>query len=72
MPCPSCGSSNVAEFTAETIIHFTGLKNLEKPGVWVFPQLSICLDCGCSRFAVPESELALLAKGIQARGASNR
>jgi hypothetical protein len=72
MSCPSCGSSNVAEFTAETIIHFAGPKNLDKPGVWIFPQLSICLDCGSSRFTVAESELALLAEGTQAGRASNR
>jgi hypothetical protein len=45
------------------IIHFSGLKNLDKPGVWVFPKLFVCLDCGFSEFTVPEPELALLASG---------
>jgi len=71
MPCPSCGSSDVAKFTAEMIIHFAGPKNLDKPGVWIFPQLAICLDCGSSRFTVPESELALLAEGTQPGRTSN-
>jgi hypothetical protein len=69
MSCPACRSSNVAEFTAETIIHFAASKNLDKPGVWLFPQLSICLDCGSSRFTVAESELALLTEGAEAKGA---
>ena len=61
MPCPSCGSANDVKFAAEAIIHFRGLENLDKPGVWVFPTLSVCLHCGFSRFTVRESELALLA-----------
>lgn len=66
MPCPSCGSKKQAEFSAEMLIHFAGLKNLDKPGVWVFPSLSVCLDCGCSDFAVPKPELESLAKGVVA------
>jgi hypothetical protein len=64
MPCVLCGSGNQAEFPAEMIIHFAGLKDLHKPGVWVFPKLLVCLDCGSSRFSVPEEELALLASGV--------
>ena len=46
MSCLSCGSKKQAEFPAEMLIHFRGLKNLDKPGVWVFPKLLVCLDCG--------------------------
>ena len=38
MYCPSCRSSNQAEFTTEMMIHFSGLKNIDKPGVLVFPR----------------------------------
>jgi len=63
MSCLLCGSGNQAELTAEMVIHFSGLKNLDKPGVWVFPKkLLVCLDCGCSHFIVPKTELASLAK----------
>jgi hypothetical protein len=44
-------------------IHFPGLKNIDKPVVWVFPELVVCLDCGIAEFAVPEAELRVLAKG---------
>jgi hypothetical protein len=44
-------------------IHFPGLKNIDKPIVWVFPELVVCLDCGNAEFAVPEAELRQLAKG---------
>jgi hypothetical protein len=61
MLCPSCSSSNQAEFPTEMLVHFGGLKNLDKPGVWVFPTLTICMDCGLMQSIVPASELALLA-----------
>jgi hypothetical protein len=38
MSCPFCGSGNQAKFTAELLIHFSGLKNLDKPAVSVFPE----------------------------------
>jgi hypothetical protein len=62
MSCLSCTSGNQAEFGGEILFHFSGLKNLDKTSVWVFPKVSVCLDCGFSRFMTPESELALLAK----------
>jgi hypothetical protein len=61
MHCALCESSNQAEFTTEMIIHFSGLKNIDKPGVLVFPKVLVCLDCGSSRFTIPGTDLALLA-----------
>lgn len=72
MYCPSCRSSNQAEFTTEMMIHFSGLKNIDKPGVLVFPKVSVCLDCGSSRFATPKTKLALLARGTPTSAASTR
>ena len=60
MPCKSCGSVNQKKFSAEMQIHFPGLKDIDKPVVWVFPDV---LDCGTAEFAVPEEELRQLAKG---------
>jgi hypothetical protein len=69
MRCKPCGSLNQSKFTAEIGIHFPGLKNIDKPVVWVFPELVVCLDCGIAEFAVPEAELGLLAKGDAAASA---
>jgi len=44
-------------------IHFPELKNIDKPVVWVFLEIVVCLDCGTAEFAVPEAELRELAKG---------
>lgn len=63
MACKSCGSDNQSKFTAEIAIHSPGLKGLNKPIVWVFPELLLCIDCGNAKFTIPETELRLLAKG---------
>ena len=63
MPCKSCASVNQSKFTGEISIHFPEPKNIDKPVVWVFPELIVCLDCGTAEFIVPEAELRQLAKG---------
>ena len=65
MSCQLCGSGNETELAAEMIIHFSGLRNLDKPGVWVFSKLLVCLDCGCSHFTVPERELVSIAHTLE-------
>jgi hypothetical protein len=64
MSCRACASGNQSEFPSEIIIHLPGLKNVDNPGVWVFPKLLVCLDCGFARFTVQRAELALLADGL--------
>jgi hypothetical protein len=62
MSCLSCRSARMAELTAEMIVHFSGLENLDKAGVWVFPKLTVCLECGFSQFTISETELESIAK----------
>ena len=66
--CKMCASVNQKKFSAEMGIHFPELKNIDKPVVWVFPKVVVCLDCGTAEFAVPEEELRQLAKGDAAAG----
>jgi len=47
------------------VIHFSGLKNLDKPGVWVFEKLLVCLNCGGSKFTVPAKELASIQVEVE-------
>jgi hypothetical protein len=65
MPCAVCTSVNEAEFTTEMLIHFRGIGNIDNPGVLAFPKVSICLDCGSSRFNTPDDDLRLLKNGTQ-------
>ena len=60
MSCRSCRSASLKMFSAEMGIHFPGLTNLDRPVVWVFPSLLVCLDCGFSEFLVPEEQRANL------------
>jgi hypothetical protein len=39
--CLSQDQKEFKEFNGELAIHFTGLKGLEKPIVWVFPKLLV-------------------------------
>jgi hypothetical protein len=78
MSCKSCPSDNGRTFNGEIAIHFPGLQGLDKPIVWVFPELTVCLKCGLSEFVVPERELQLLVEGVsckneqQSQGAASR
>jgi hypothetical protein len=61
MSCPLCVSDNQVEFSAEIVVHSSGLKNIDCPAVYVFPKLLVCVSCGFSQFTVPKAELAVLA-----------
>jgi hypothetical protein len=68
--CLSCASENQVELPSEMFLHFPGLTNLDKPSVWIFPKVLVCFECGFSQFITPKAELALLARGAGAKGAS--
>ena len=56
MPCKACHSVNQSPFGGEIGVHFLGLRNIDKPTVWVFPQLLVCMDCGFTEFKIPQAE----------------
>jgi hypothetical protein len=47
-------------------IHFPGGGGLDKPAVWVFPKLQVCLGCGLTRLTIPVTELHRLENDIAA------
>lgn len=69
MTCKGCHSDRLSLFNSETAIHFSGLEGLDKPIVWVFPKLVVCLHCGFTEFTVPERELQVLQQGSPVDGA---
>ena len=70
MRCRQCLSESNQKFSAEVAIHFPGLAGLNKPLVWVFPDIVVCLKCGSAIFDVPKSELAVLSTGRTVDGAA--
>jgi hypothetical protein len=69
MICKGCHSEKQSVFNGEIAIHFPALEGLDKPIVWVFPKLMVCLHCGFTEFAVPERELQVLKQGSPVEGA---
>jgi hypothetical protein len=69
MGCQKCSSENQSAFSGEIGIHFPGIEGLQKPLVFVYSEVSVCLDCGYADFNVPESELKVLATGVPVDGA---
>ena len=60
MVCKSCRFEYQRNFNAEIDIHFPGLEGLEKPILWVFPKLVVCMNCVFTEFEIPETELRQL------------
>jgi len=72
MGCKQC-ASEVKDFNGELAIHFPGLEGLDKPIVWVFPKLRVCLGCGFAEFVVPDEQLEQLRSAVgptQSRGSA--
>ena len=63
MSCKSCQSEHQRNLKGEIAIDFPGLKGLKMPIVWVFPKLTVCLECGFAEFEIPERELRVLNEG---------
>ena len=62
MKCKGCHSDSQRVFNGEIAIHFRDLEGVDKPIVWVFPQVVVCLHCGFTEFTVPETELQVLSQ----------
>ena len=69
MTCKRCHSEKQSVYNGEVAIHFRGLEGLEKPIVWNFPKLLVCLHCGFTEFTVPKRELQVLEQGAPVEGA---
>jgi len=42
--------------------HFPGWEGLDKPSVLVFPDVTVCLNCGFAKFDISEADLGRLAE----------
>jgi len=67
MSCTRCLSLHQTELNTEINLHFRGLPNLGEPGIFVFPKVLVCLDCGLSEFVIEKRELAQITEKSIAR-----
>lgn len=72
MSCALCMSGHQGDFAAEVHVHLPRLADADKPGVFVFPKVLVCLNCGFSAFTTPASELAELARAVPTTKPSTR
>ena len=70
MLCKSCRSENQRTLNGEIAIHFPGRDGFDKPIVWVFSKLLVCLNCGFTEFTIPETELRVLRPERDSRAAA--
>lgn len=70
MKCLSCHSSNQSVFPGELSIHFPGLEGLDRPTVWAFPQLLVCLDCGFTQFTLSSDQVRELKSDSRSNAAA--
>ncbi len=68
MSCKQCRSDNQSTFNGEIATYFPGREGLDKPIVWVFQKLVVCLRCGFAEFVVPETEVRVLVQGSPVEG----
>lgn len=57
MACESCFSARESTPIVQMMIHFSGVEHLANPVRLIFPTVTVCLDCGSSRFTIAETEL---------------
>jgi hypothetical protein len=62
MSCAGCLSSKQTELSTEINIHFQGFTYVGDPGIFVFPRVLVCLDCGLSQFVIAEGELSQIVE----------
>ena len=55
--CKSCGATNQNSLSAEMAIHVPGIENLDRPTLWVFPRIVVCMNCGFSEFFISKDKL---------------
>jgi hypothetical protein len=63
MACKECGSVRQKKLIAEINLHFPEIEGLDKPTVWVFPEIVVCLNCGFAKFSIQKPELRRIDEG---------
>lgn len=62
--CTLCESADVIEFSTEMVVHFSGLKGLNKSPIFTFPKLFFCPNCRSVRCNLSVTELQQLKDSV--------
>jgi hypothetical protein len=57
MVCPKCESGAITVIPAEVRLFRNAPRTLSHPPMTPAPDIQVCLDCGWSEFAIPQSWL---------------
>jgi hypothetical protein len=69
--CEKCGTTNESDLDSEICIHVSAVENQATSAIFVFPKLSVCLECGHSEFTLSKTELEQLKRaGVFSGGAT--
>ena len=60
MSCDACRSDNVSDLPSEMALRYRGLKNIDRPTVFMCPVVQVCLSCGKGQFYLSLMELERL------------
>jgi hypothetical protein len=60
MTCPKCQSESFSVVPAEVRLYRNGGRTMSHPPISPSPDVTVCIDCGWSEFAIPA---AWLSKG---------
>ena len=63
MSCRRCASDEQKNFNGELAMHFPGWEGLNRPHVFVFPKLTVCLGCGFVEFVLSDEQREQLTTG---------
>jgi hypothetical protein len=58
MVCPKCGSGSLSLIPAEVRLFRNVPRTLSHPPLTPSPDIQVCLDCGWSEFAIPQTWLS--------------
>jgi len=72
MSCGYCGSIKETELTTEINFHIPGPLSSADPGIFVFPKVSVCLDCGCVHFILRRDEMQVIEQRLVEKNKNKR
>ena len=61
----SCSLDSRRTSNGEVALHVPGLEGLEKPTLFVFPAVQVCLNCGFAAFVVDDADLRSLRENYK-------